>query len=232
MFINGTLEASKSYDYDYSISNMNTALYVGRYSAANAGSFIGYVDDIRISNKARYETTGFTAPSSAFTNDENTILLIASNTSNGSTTFVDSAGAVQNEDGTRTSYVSANTTYGQSIVSATMPSSGTGLSLGHGLSSKPDMIMLKSRSETAPWYVWHKGLDSETQSYLKLNETDTYTGNTSVWNNTAPTSSVFSTVSNYSIGNDSKAIAYCFHDVTGYSKFDSYTGNGSTTVLQ
>ena len=229
LFINGTLEASKSYDYDYSISNMNTVLYVGRYSAANAGSFIGYVDDIRISNKARYETTGFTAPSSAFTNDENTILLIASNTSNGSTTFVDSAGAVQNEDGTRTSYVSANTTYGQSIVSATMPSSGTGLSLGHGLSSKPDMIMLKSRSETAPWYVWHKGLDSETQSYLKLNETDTYTGNTSVWNNTAPTSSVFSTVSNYSIGNDSKAIAYCFHDVTGYSKFDSYTGNGSTT---
>ena len=229
LFINGTLEASKSYDYDYSISNMNTALYVGRYSAANAGSFIGYVDDIRISNKARYETTGFTAPSSAFTNDENTILLIASNTSNGSTTFVDSAGAVQNEDGTLTSYVSANTTYGQSIVSATMPSSGTGISLGHGLSSKPDMIMLKSRSETAPWYVWHKGLDSETQSYLKLNETDTYTGNTSVWNNTAPTSSVFSTVSNYSIGNDSKGIAYCFHDVTGYSKFDSYTGNGSTT---
>ena len=229
LFINGTLEASKSYDYDYSISNMNTVLYVGRYSAANAGSFVGYVDDIRISNKARYETTGFTAPSSAFTNDENTILLIASNTSNGSTTFVDSAGAVQNEDGTRTSYVSANTTYGQSIVSATMPSSGTGLTLGHGLSSKPDMIMLKSRSETAPWYVWHKGLDSETQSYLKLNETDTYTGNTSVWNNTAPTSSVFSTVSNYSIGNDSKGIAYCFHDVTGYSKFDSYTGNGSTT---
>jgi hypothetical protein len=133
-----------------------------------------------------------------------------------------------NTDGSIDSRVKASTTYGQSIVTAKMPSSGTGVSMGHGLNSKPDMIILKSRSETAPWYVWHKDLASETQSYLKLNEPDSYTGNTSVWNNTAPTSSVFSTISNYSIGNSKEAIAYCFHSVTGYSTIGSFTGNGDS----
>ena len=51
---------------------------------------------------------------------------------------------------------------------------------------------------------------------------------TGIWNNTVPTSSVFS------VGNDSGSngavviiIAYCFHSVDGFSKFSSYTGNGS-----
>ena len=228
LFINGTLEASKSYDYNYSISGMNTVLYVGRYSAANAGSFVGYVDDIRISNKARYETTGFTAPSSAFTNDENTILLISSNNSNGSTSFVDSSGAVQNDNGSTTSYVSANPTYGQSVVSYTGQSGAQ--TIGHGLSSTPEMIIAKNRSSVQEWLVYHHSLTDAKDKYLRL-DTDGAVADNTFWNDTAPTNQVFSVGDSQPInsGHGNDYIAYCFHSVTGYSKFGSYTGNGSTT---
>jgi hypothetical protein len=118
MFINGTLEATQHVDYNYSISSMNTALYIGRYSAANSNGLDGWIDEIRISNSARY-TSNFTPATTAFSNDSNTTLLIHSNTSNASTTFLDSSGAAVNTSGTITSNVSANPTYGQSIVSYT-----------------------------------------------------------------------------------------------------------------
>ena len=230
LFINGTLEASKSYDYDYSISGMNTALYVGRYSAANAGSFVGYVDDIRISNKARYETTGFTAPSSAFTNDENTILLIASNTSNGSTTFVDSAGAVQNDSGSINSYVSANTTYGQSIVNYTGASGVQ--TVGHGLGGVPEMYWVKNRSNADEWRVYHKGLNGGTnpeQYSLRLDTPDAEADRTD-WNDTAPTSTVFSVGNSQVVnsGHGNSYVAMCFRSITGYSLIGSFTGNGDS----
>ena len=46
------------------------------------------------------------------------------------------------------------------------------------------------------------------------------------WGSTDPTSSVFT----YNPGsqNNNNQIAYSFSEVTGYSKFGSYTGNGST----
>ena len=53
--------------------------------------YVGYMDEVRISNTARY-TSGFTPSTSAFTEDANTVLLIHSDTTNGSTTFTDSSG--------------------------------------------------------------------------------------------------------------------------------------------
>ena len=65
------------------------------------------MDEVRISNSARY-TSNFTPDTSVFSNDSNTILLIQSDTTNGSTTFVDTSGAAANTSGSITSYVSAN----------------------------------------------------------------------------------------------------------------------------
>ena len=88
------------------------------------------------------------------------------------------------------------------------------------------MIIGKSRTGSSyRWIVYHKDIGNTHALYL--NENFVKTDSVTFWNDTTPTSSVFSTVSNYSIGNDSKAIAYCFHDVTGYSKFGSYSGSGS-----
>ena len=64
--------------------------------------------------------------------------------------------------------------------------------------------------------------------YLKLNATTDLTDESTTWNDTAPTSTVFS------VGSDSATnhpgytyVAYCFHSVEGYSKIGSYYGNGS-----
>jgi len=62
---------------------------------------------------------------------------------------------VSNNDGSITSTVSANTTSGFSVVQWTGTSNAT---IGHGLGQKPSMVITKSKSNSAPWLVWHKGL--------------------------------------------------------------------------
>ena len=134
---------------------------------------------------------------------------------------------VSNTAGTISSTVSANTTSGFSIVSYT-GNGNTAASVGHGLGVTPAMMIIKKRSATHEWTIWHKSLSSSTQSYLQF---DTLAAQTSAntWGNTAPTSSLFY-VGSASVTNGSSAtfIAYCFTEVKGFSKAFSYTGNGST----
>ena len=76
--------------------------------------------------------------------------------------------------------------------------------------------------------VWHSAL-SGTQ-YLVLNSTAAVASNANAWNSTTPTSTVFS-VGQFGgtcgLTGDNM-IAYCWAEVAGFSKFGSYTGNGST----
>jgi len=135
-----------------------------------------------------------------------------------------------NTDGSITSTVSANTTSGFSIVSWT--GDGNLATIGHGLGVTPSMYIVKNRSITEDWLVYHKDLTSNNDPpedlHLTLNS-NSAVANYPVWNDTAPTSSVF-TVNNYAgtNGNGNNMIAYCFAEKTGYSKFGSYSGNGST----
>jgi hypothetical protein len=132
---------------------------------------------------------------------------------------------VSNTAGSISSTVSANTTSGFSIVKYT--GNGTsGATIGHGLSVKPNMIILKSYENGQQWAVYHSSLGA-TQG-LRLNSNiAAYTSSTR-WNNTEPTSTLFT------VGNDGEVntsgedqIAYCFAEKKGFSKFGSYTGNGS-----
>jgi hypothetical protein len=125
-----------------------------------------------------------------------------------------------NTSGSITSTVSANTTAGFSVVSWT--ASGATSTVGHGLGVAPSMIIFKDRGNTTNWFVYHKSIGATGALYL--NATNSTVTNSIFFNNTAPTSSVF-TVSTYLSA--SPYIAYCFADVKGYSKFGSYTGNGS-----
>mgnify|MGYP005820051569 CR=1 FL=1 len=134
--------------------------------------------------------------------------------------------ASSNTDGSITSTVSANTTAGFSIVSYTGTNSG--ITVGHGLGSVPSMIIFKDRSNAQDWVVNHKSLAQQTQAHLTLNTTNASGNNTSLFNNTAPTSSVFSVGANVATNASSaNFIAYCFAEKKGYSKFGSYTGNGN-----
>jgi hypothetical protein len=92
------------------------------------------------------------------------------------------------------------------------------------------MIIVKNLIDTEPWVVYHAGIDATApQDYhLRLNTTDARVNEAAVWNDTAPTSSVFSLGSSGAPnGSGDATIAYCFADVKGYSKFGSYAGNGS-----
>ena len=130
-----------------------------------------------------------------------------------------------NTDGSITSTVSANTTSGFSIVSYT--GTGANATVGHGLSSAPSMIIVKKRNVAGGnWQVYHSSIGNTGAIQLNLtNATGTAIG---YWNNTSPTSSVFSLGAGADVnGNTQTFIAYCFAEKKGFSKFGSYTGNGN-----
>ena len=133
--------------------------------------------------------------------------------------------ASSNSNGSITSSVSANTTAGFSIVSWT--GTGSNATVGHGLGAVPKMYIVKDRDASSNWNSYHVAL-SDNNKVVKLNTTDAETQSGS-WNNTAPTSSVFSLGTSSTInasGND--FIAYCFAEKKGYSKFGSYEANNNT----
>jgi hypothetical protein len=135
--------------------------------------------------------------------------------------------ASSNTDGSITSTVSANTTAGFSIVKYTGNGSA-GATLGHGLGVAPSVIILKGLVGSREWAVYHTGLGGNTFG-IHMNTTAAKSTETSWWNSTSPTSSVF-TIGTSGNANDSgnAMIAYCFAEKKGFSKFGSYTGNGST----
>ena len=130
--------------------------------------------------------------------------------------------SVTNNDGSIASTVSANTTAGFSIVKATSPSSGT-WTVGHGLGATPDFIIQKYLASNSRWTVWQNSLTSG--QYLGLNENNAVASSGTPFNFTF-NSTVIGGNSNYD-GTSTDVIYYVFKDVEGYSKFDTYTGNGN-----
>ena len=119
---------------------------------------------------------------------------------------------------------------GMDIVSYT--GNGTNRTIAHNLGVAPKMIIVKARvtaSTDQGWPVYHTGVASDAETdYLLLNSTAAAADLNTVWNDTAPTSSVFSVGTNALVNaNNDTYVAYLFANVAGYSAFGSYTGNGS-----
>jgi hypothetical protein len=90
------------------------------------------------------------------------------------------------------------------------------------------MIMIKCLNSAHDWCVYHKGLTSSNY-HLVLNEINAEASGTEKWQNTDPSSTVFTLGNGGGVNaNTQTHVAYCFADVQGYSKFGSYVGNGST----
>ena len=127
-----------------------------------------------------------------------------------------------NFDGNIQSNISPNTTAGFSIVSYT--GTGSAQTVGHGLGVAPKMLIVKDRSASQNWFVYHDGIGAT--KFLRLNGGNAATDSpTFAWNGTAPTSSVFSVGTGNSVSTNN-LIAYCFAEKKGYSKFGTYVGNG------
>ena len=132
-----------------------------------------------------------------------------------------------NSDGSVTTSVSVNQTAGFSIVSYT----GTGSvgTFGHGLGAKPNLMIQKKRSGSAAWTVYHDKVDANpSHKYLYLNSNAALDDYADHFNDTEPTSSVFTLGTDSSVnGSSATNIMYCFTEKKGYSKFSVYKGNGN-----
>jgi hypothetical protein len=128
-----------------------------------------------------------------------------------------------NTDGTITSTVQANTQAGFSIVEYT----GTGINstVGHGLGATPKIVIIKKTSTTDNWQVSISNITGVQgqRVFFNLNQGIS----TDVNRETAFPSSTLLSVGGQDCAGSTDYIAYCFAEKTGYSKFGTYTGNGS-----
>jgi hypothetical protein len=108
----------------------------------------------------------------------------------------------------------------------TYTGTGANATVGHGLGVAPNFIILKSRNNADNWYAYHSSIGNT--GALNPNTTGATITNSGYWNNTSPTSSVFSVGTITSFSSSWTYVAYCFAAVAGYSAFGSYTGNGSS----
>ena len=102
---------------------------------------------------------------------------------------------------------------------------GSSQNISHSLSAVPHFMITKNRSATGDWSTYHK-FGGGTKTFY-LSNTDAIGTTISPWNNTDPTSSVFTVGGGaYTNGSGNSIIGYLWTEKQGYSKFGSYTGNG------
>ena len=123
-----------------------------------------------------------------------------------------------------TTYTSVNTTAGFSI--STYTGTGSNATIGHGLGAAPEMVLVKCLNDTQNWFMYHQGIGAT--QLIRLNSTAAKLSSSGSWNNTAPTSTVFSVGTESGTNqNGNLYVAYCFKGIKGYSRFGTYTGNGN-----
>jgi hypothetical protein len=127
-----------------------------------------------------------------------------------------------NTSGSITSTVSVNTTAGFSVATFTPPGSGS-FTFGHGLGVAPKMVICKNRSSSDNWLSWHGSLGGT--QYLLLNTTGAAATNSTIYT-ASPTSTLINCGSYFS-SNAGNYVCYSWAEIAGFSKFGSYTGNGS-----
>jgi|TARA_R100001460_G_scaffold91949_1_gene133821 hypothetical protein len=165
------------------------------------------------------QSDGFTLGTDTDVN-KNTIPAVSWNWKAGTTGSGTTGGS-----GTAKAYsYSVNTTAGFSIVKYAGNGSA-GHTIPHHLGAVPKVIMVKDLTDNEAWRVYHAGVGFP--KWLILNTSAAETNDSSVFDN-VPTSSGFLVGSANPVNNAThEYIAYCFAEKTGYSRFDSYTGNGN-----
>jgi hypothetical protein len=194
---------------------MNSLSGVGKYLVSDSTA----AEATNAPTLTAFDSTGFSVGNTGTTNETGRTYA--------SWSWKGGGAGVSNTDGTITSTVSANTTAGISIVTYT--GNGTaGATVGHGLSAPIKMLICKQRDgSTYGWNSWHTSLNED--SYIALNSTGGQDNSVFIWDTSGMTSSVFTHGSSTVYMNNTgyTYVAYCFAEVEGFSKFGSYTGNGS-----
>ena len=131
-----------------------------------------------------------------------------------------------NNDGTIASTVRASQKSGFSI--ATYSANNTvGMSIGHGLSKAPSLVITKRLDADQDWGVYtNVSTGNVTTNWLSLNDADAY-GSGNYMNIKSSTLELPTTGAFWS-SSSSNQVAYCFANVDGYQRVGSYIGNNST----
>tara|TARA_R100001163_G_scaffold27505_1_gene22245 strand:- start:15 stop:1025 length:1011 start_codon:yes stop_codon:yes gene_type:complete len=118
----------------------------------------------------------------------------------------------------------------------TYDGNSTNRTIAHSLSAVPHMIILKSSTHGEQWVVGHNSMDGSSvpassawNNYMHLQSTAATASASNRWQNTAPTSSVFSLGTEDQVNGSKTYIAYLFAPKQGFSRFKSYKGNNSST---
>ena len=115
-------------------------------------------------------------------------------------------------------------TAGLDIVSWT--GDATARTISHNLSAVPKMMICKNRDAAQHWGVYHA--TNGNTKYMRLNSNIAATDANDLWNNTTPTSSVFSIANQDMVNaNTNEIIGYIFAEKQGFSKFGSFIGNAN-----
>ena len=165
-------------------------------------------------------TDGFTlgASSANYTNYSSDVNVAWCWKANGGTTS-------SNTDGSTTTTVQTSQAGGFSIILYT--GTGSNATIGHGLSSAPEFILVKRRSYSQNWAVYHESLGNTYNGVL--NDTQAWSTSSLWWQNTTPSNSVISIGTEGRVnGSGQTYVAYAWHSVEGYSKIGKYEGNGNT----
>ena len=122
---------------------------------------------------------------------------------------------------------SINTEAGFSIITYSGSGSETTGTIAHGLGKVPKFAMIKRRDSTGNWMVYHENIGNTHNLYL--NTTDVKQDDSHAFNDTSPTSSLFTVgISAFLHASSGTYVAYFWTEVPGYSKFGEWTGNGSS----
>jgi hypothetical protein len=109
---------------------------------------------------------------------------------------------------------------------------GTGVArtVNHNLGVVPELIFVKSRTDASNWFIYNATTGNT--KYLILNADNISQTASTVWNNTTPTSTVFSLGTSIVVNKSaSNFVAYLFATCAGVSKVGSYTGTGATQTI-
>ena len=209
---------------------------LGWFKARNATEWNAVFDSVRGANEAIYtnSTNAETSRSSSVMSfnadgytlggdgDTNAAYNYASWNWKGGTTTGLSGGTL-----TPSSY-SFNATSGFGIYAYT--GTGSAATIPHGLGVAPEVLIVKRLDSTSAWSMYWKVLGANKYIYMNATAAAATDSSSEFWNNTDPTSTVFSVKdAAYTNGSTNTYVAYCFAEKTGFSKFGQYKGNASTS---
>ncbi len=187
----------------------------------------GVTKEIR-PNKTDYEDTASngltTFGTDGFTVGDWTVVNLNSETYASWNWKANGAGSSNTDGSINTTSTSVNTTSGFSISQYT--GAGSTSTVGHGLGVAPKVVLIKGLSNSGSWGMYHSSIGADKKILLNSTAAEVASG----WmNSTAPTSSVFTVINDSDVGTSGYTyVAYSFAEKQGFSKFGTYTGNGST----